>query len=272
MKVLQLFNTGGTPYVFSKELRSYGIESKVLVGVEKFSYDRLWLHLVPEQELVQVVIGYQDFRNSILLYARNYDIIHIHYFDELIPLVYGLGKKIVMTYHGTDIRGKWAEQEKIWELADKVTVTTKDLLEGAPKNVEYVPNPVDTKHFKMIRRPWDKRALYVKSRRGHNREAINEAIEKCKQKDLTLVIQDRKEEIYPYAVYPWVLGTYGYFFDIKQVGGIGEINKVMSLTGLQALSVGALVYHDGYWNKGLPVEHDVKNAVKKWIDIYGAIV
>ena len=89
------------------------------------------------------------FSTLVLQNIRNFDIVHIHGVDDFVYRVkkYYPRKPVVLHYHGTDIRGRWNIRQGHWRYADVILVSTLDLLEGAPKEVVYLPNPVDTDLF-----------------------------------------------------------------------------------------------------------------------------
>jgi glycosyltransferase involved in cell wall biosynthesis len=83
---------------------------------------------------------------KLLQYVPAYDRVHFHYSTALpfaldLPIWKILGKEIVMHFHGSDIRCKRLNPI-IKHLADKIYVSTPDLLQWAPC-AEWQPQPFD---------------------------------------------------------------------------------------------------------------------------------
>jgi glycosyltransferase involved in cell wall biosynthesis len=82
--------------------------------------------------------------------VKDYDLLHFHYSSGLpfgidFPLWRALQKKVVMHYHGTDIRNKgvpWLRSR----LAQRIFVSTPDLLEWS-KDATWIPNPLDLEMY-----------------------------------------------------------------------------------------------------------------------------
>jgi glycosyltransferase involved in cell wall biosynthesis len=157
------------------------IESKVLSSntIDKYGILKFYKDYVD-------IIDRPNFIEYCLAQAKSADIIHIHSVEQLvikIRKVFGNSKKIILHYHGTDIRGlknknnpnsstiqntktrtkSFAAKVKnrlrlmqigyyrslrteSQELADVILVSTPDLLSLLPK-AKYLPNPVDVDHF-----------------------------------------------------------------------------------------------------------------------------
>jgi glycosyltransferase involved in cell wall biosynthesis len=144
MKILHICNTAGVGSIIAKYMdRLFGTESlvvnrHVLDPYGFTTYGEIWS------------CSSKIFTLKCLLIAKRFDIIHIHYFDKIIPLLKLLYPKklVVMHYHGDDIRGKWGLKRKYWSKADVVIYSTLDLLDKeTPRTAIYMPNPVDTEIF-----------------------------------------------------------------------------------------------------------------------------
>ena len=166
MKILHVWNIAGVASILAK-YQAKLLRWKTWV-ITRRAYDRYGLTIYGEALNVSAKV----FKFKTLLMSRKYDIIHVHSLDEIIPILKLLypKKKVIIHYHGTDTRGKWKERKNYWEKADRVLVSTPDLLQGAPNHVIYLPNPVDTELFKPmpeLRRP--RTALYfIKHQEGEN--------------------------------------------------------------------------------------------------------
>jgi len=170
-------------------------------------------------------------------------------------------KKIVLHYHGTDIRGRWKEKRKYWSRADLIIVSTQDLLEGAPENAHYLPNPVDTELFKPIpelRRPGT--ALYMTSSEPKHQASQEWARRVAEKLILKLHIIDREKIMIPHRKLPLLLNRYEYFIDHRWV-------PALSKTALEALACGLKVVRwDEKIIQSLP-EHVVKELTKLYLTI-----
>lgn len=253
MKILHIWNTAGVASILAKFMdRIYGTESSVIYRrvFDKFG------HTV-YGELLDC--GSKEFVIRALLKSLKYDIIHIHSLDKIVPLVRILNphKPVVLHYHGSDIRGKWMIRRRFWNVPNvTILVSTPDLLDGAPKNVIYLPNPVDTDFFhpdpSIARKP--RSALAFRCYIDENK--VKQYAEKH---GLELTILERS---FPYLDMPKILNSFEFFIDKT------ELNS-LSKTGLEALACGTKVIRwDGEVVTQLPEEHKPENVVKKLYEIY----
>jgi len=177
VKVLHIWNPAGVASILAK-YQSKILNWKTWVITRKY-YDRYNVTIYGEAIKCRAF----TFKIKALIKALSFNIIHIHAFDEFIPLLKRLypSKKIVLHYHGSDIRGKWKERERFWKKADSILVSTPDLLEDAPQHVIYLPNPVDTELFKPMPKLRELRtALYfIKHQQGENIKWAIEVAKKC---------------------------------------------------------------------------------------------
>ena len=182
------------------------------------------------------------------------DIVHIHSLDTYVPMLSRV-KLTILHYHGSDIRGKWSQRSSCWEKARKVLVSTTDLLEGAPTNVTYLPNPVDTDF--LTPRPElrvDGTAVHLTA----NPQDIAWARSKAEEMDLCLTLLGRK---FRYENMASVLAPFEYLIDRTSV-------KSLSKTALEALACGLkVVAWDGNTVHELPQEHKPENVAKRLKDI-----
>lgn len=134
--------------------------------------------------------------------AKDYDLLHFHYSSGLpfgldFPLWRGLRKKVVMHYHGTDIRYKrepWLRSR----LAQRIIVSTPDLLEWL-KEAIWIPNPLNLKLYSsvgakypgaskdVVKRDDSVKILHAPSRRRlKGTEHVLRAIKKLKDKGYSI--------------------------------------------------------------------------------------
>ncbi len=209
------------------------------------------------------------FRLRFYLLARKFDIIHLHdrpYFLSNLKKLYPC-KKLIAHFHGSSIRGQWKEKEKIWKYADKIIVSTSDLLKDAPKDVLLLHNAVDTERFSPCKDQMLGKAL------TRSYGAINESIKAAHENDLTITFMP---DFVSYEDMPKLLGRYEYFIDIKRNPRGSELltrGGVLSMTGLQALACGSKVIDsDGKIYYHLPVEHTPKYAASILYEHYRDLI
>jgi glycosyltransferase involved in cell wall biosynthesis len=259
MKILHISNTAGVAGVIAKYMdRLFNARSMVVQRSNRVCfpvYGEVW------------DCGPKMFTLKCLLKARKFDIIHVHYFDKIIPYLRLLypRKPIVMHYHGDDIRGKWSLRRKYWSKADAVLYSTLELLdEETPQQAVYMPNPVDTEIFHPCSiEPKPKTAFHF----SYNADDV--AVEYARRYGLELTIYDKqKHGVIPHLKLPEVLCQYEYYVDVKRVSG-GKIGSALSKTGFEALACNLKVIRwDGEIMEGLPPENHPENVAKKIFDIY----
>jgi glycosyltransferase involved in cell wall biosynthesis len=263
MKVLNILDIAGVASILAKYIhRLYNIETKVITRAE----------LNPFNIPVYGDMYYGSaklFVVKAILLARKYDIIHIHDVDILIPLFKLLYRKpTIIHYHGGSIRGKWERRRKFWSKADVIIVSTKDLLEGAPDNAIYLPNPVDTEHFYYR----GSRKLGTAFHISYN--ADKEAKDIAKEFNLELTIHNRKENPINHTEMPFILSKYEYYIDIKRDYVTKKLLKgSLSKTALEALACGCkVITYNKSIVEGLPYEHKPQVITKRLFDIYSSLI
>jgi hypothetical protein len=232
LKVLHIYNTGGVASTLAKFMdKEFGTKSNVVSPRIADPY-----YLTVYGEIWNVSLNL--FKFAIVFKARNYDIIHCHstsgvalFLKRLFPR-----KTVILHYHGSDIRGKWSQQKKYWSRMDAVLVSTRDLLEGAPKGVLYLPNPVDTSIFRnfKLKRPFESITFSY----GADDLAKTLAI-KHNLKPPRFNTKFRKKYPIKYVDMPRTLNMYEYYVDVKKKDG--QVLEAMSKTGLEALACGCKV-------------------------------
>ncbi len=103
MKILHINDKAGVACILAKYQRLGGIESKVLSSntIDKFGILKFY------KDYVDLVDRF-NFAEYCLSEAKSADILHIHSGEQLVIKMrkaYGNSKKIILHYHGTDIRG-----------------------------------------------------------------------------------------------------------------------------------------------------------------------
>jgi glycosyltransferase involved in cell wall biosynthesis len=297
MRILHILDQAGVACILAKyQQQIRGYDSKVIMtsGDDKFGiYDfyKRWISNV----------SLKDIESKCIEEAELADVIHIHSrIDILFKLreKFGRSKKIVLHYHGTEIRGLKKQKlphrsdlsdfaikskiifrqirnkvlftkrlhHKAQKLADVVIVATPDLLQLVAKGI-YLPNPIDTDHFKPDAIPKDniKQALTIDTEVTD----IRWALDYCKKQGINLDIEihDRMKNPIMYSAMPDFLKSYEIYVDIRYVNK--KILENVSKTALEALACGLRVLdYKLKYRKGLPAEHDPKNIVYRLSTIY----
>jgi hypothetical protein len=204
---------------------------------------------------------------------------------------FGRSKKIILHYHGSEIRGSYQSVEglnlahasflkikmrvrkllrnrkhlKAQRLADAVIVSTPDLLQWVT-NCTYLPNPVDIDLFKPLTiYEKKKNALTIKTEVTDTRWAIDY----CNNNNINVDIEvyDRAQSPIMYADMPNFLRQYSMYVDIKYVNE--TVLEALSKTGLEALACGLKVLNYRLeYRQGLPIEHDPTRVVSILSKIY----
>jgi len=262
LRILHVLNTAGVASVIAKFMdERLGTFSSVIT---RKAHDRYGLTIYGETRSDSFWMFYL----KMVCEARKYDIVHLHDRDILIPPLKILypNKPIVLHYHGTKIRDSWKKREKYWKNADRLLVSTIDLLEGAPKNTIHLPNPVDTTIFKPD--CVDKRegeALYFK----YNADDIAGNI--ANKFGVSLTIHDKKTTPIEYKDMPEFLRRFKALIDVKRdvKGNILYPENTMSKTALEALACGLkVITYQGEMIERLPERNYPQNVANVVFHIY----
>jgi len=259
LKVLHIWNTAGVGSIIAKYMdKTFGTESWVIMRkrFDKFgltTYGECW------------DCGSKTFTLKALLEARKYDLIHVHDFDKIVPLLKRIYSKkpVVLHYHGSRIRGKAEERYKYYCNADFIIVSTPDLLETLP-DATYVPNPVDTEFFRQTNKHNDNSAVYIiKHQLGEDLEWARKMAEKY---GLNLSFRDRVKNPIPHVELPSFLNQFSYYIDRDYI-------KSLSKTALEALACGLKVidYKERIIHPPLPSLHRPEKVVNELYQIYQQI-
>lgn len=263
-------------------------------------YDKYGIGRFYNEHVINVTL--EEFVQRSLEAAQSADIVHVHSRSDMVVRLrneFGNSKKIILQYHGTDIRGikkqKLPHRSKLSDLAvrgifayrrvrdtllfkkrihshaqrltDAVIVSTPDLL-PLVNNAVYLPNPIDTDHFtadKIFSKVERERALTMDT------EAIDIglALNYCKQHNVNqeIDVYNRIKDPIMYKDMPAFLKKYGLYVDVRYVDG--KILENLSKTALEALACGLDVL-DYKLNRrhGLPDEYAPKNVTSRLESIY----
>jgi hypothetical protein len=296
MHILHVWDQAGVAYTLAKYQQLQGHEAKVImIG----NYNKYGINEYYKQYILNTAL--EEFTEKCIEKAKSADIIHIHSrIDILLKLrqKFGNSKKIILHYHGTDIRGlkkqKLPHRSQLSDLAirsimmyrrirdkvlfrkrmhikaqrmaDTVIVSTPDLLQLVAKGI-HLPNPVDTDHFKpdLISKNEQKEALTIDTEVTD----IQWALDYCKRHNISLNIEvyNRIKDPIIYKDMPDFLRRYKTYVDIRYVNK--TILQNLSKTALEALACGLKVLdYQLKYRQGLPREHDPINVISSLSTIY----
>lgn len=257
MKILHIWNIAGISSTLAKYQKQ--LQHHAIVIIREASNKMNFPHDI------NVRGSAKSFYFHAIKAAWRFDILHVHYCDKIVPILRRIypRKKVVLTYHGTDIRNKWREREKYWKHAHLVTVSTPDLIPGFD-GIQYTSIPIDREHYKRGQEFIPKSALFLWS--AHSQLALDLVQSESKKLGLNLIIQDYPGTRFQYNVYPRFLELFEYYFDVKEC--FGKINPAMSKTGLEMLAMGSKVFYLGKILTEFPEQHDALKVTETWIKLY----
>jgi hypothetical protein len=292
MRILHILDAAGVACIYSKYQEKQGHDASVIWN--KDVADKYGIYDFYKDYLINVT--FKEFTQTCLREAKDVDVIHVHgYIDILFELrkKFERQKKIILHYHGTDIRGlkkqvlphrsllsdtaiklKMLYRKKIGhgraqKLADAVCVSTPDLLPLVSNGI-HIPIPIDTEHFSPTRKSNGelKEAFTINSEVTN----IKLALDLCKKNQINLNIEviDRTKNPILYANIPDFIREYKTYIDIRYVNDI--VLKNLSSTALQSLACGlSVVDYKLEFRRGLPKEHDAANVASQLSKIYSEL-
>jgi glycosyltransferase involved in cell wall biosynthesis len=298
MRILHIWDQAGVAFVLAKYQRLQGHDSKAIMVRE---YDKYGIGKFYNQYAIDATL--QDFGKKSFDEAHSADILHVHSRSDLVFKFreeFGNSKRIILQYHGTDIRGikkqklphrsklsdlavrgiftyrrvrdailiKKRIHSKAQHLADAVIVSTPDLLPLVSKGI-HIPNPIDTDHFS----PDNISSLKLERMQALTIDTeatdMQLAISYCRKHDIKqdIDVYNRIRNPIMYGDMPAFLKKYGVYIDVRFVDG--KILENSSKTALEALACGLDVI-DYKLNRrhGLPVEYDPMNVTSRLETIY----
>jgi len=237
-------------------------------------------------------VSYAEFTDRCIREGESADVIHVHGFIDILFKLHKKfrKKKIILHYHGTDIRGlnrqelphrsqlsdtvirlkrlyrKKIGHSKAQKLADAVCVSTPDLL-PLVRNGIHIPIPIDTDHFK----PDSNSSLKLKEAFTINSEVTNIqwALDYCKKKGINLDVDviDRTKNPIMYKNIPDFIRGYKTYVDIRYVND--TVLENLSSTALQSLACGLKVLdYKLQFRQALPPQHNAVNVISQIFGIY----
>ena len=305
LKILHIHDQAGVACILAKYQRMNDIKSKVLSSntIDKYGILKFYKDYVD-------IIDRANFVEYCLAEAKSADIIHIHSVEQLVIKIrkaFGNSKKIILHYHGTDIRGLkninnqsffniqntktraksfgakvknrlrliqmgyyQPLQTESQKLANEILVSTPDLLLLLPQ-AKYLPNPIDVDHFSKDITNHNKgnnNALTIKTTSGD----IQKTLLYCNENNINLKIDvlDRTKTPILYEEIPNFLKKYDVYVDIRIVND--KILENFSKTALESLACGLKVLNYKLeYVYGLPDIHNPVNVTNELKNIYNKI-
>lgn len=139
MKILHIGDIAGVPTMLRSIDRNNSKKSEVVKTIpHNHNYDFDYFVPIHDKSLKSILNC-----GRLVFLQLKYD--ELHYHKHHIPfavdvfLMKLLGKRVIVHYHGTDIRGN--KVPLFHNLADRIYVSTLDLLKYAPKG-QWLPNPI----------------------------------------------------------------------------------------------------------------------------------
>ena len=293
MKILHLNDQAGVSCVLAKYQNKIGNDAKVIkVSDDKYGiyeYYRDYVQLVRQDEFI----------NKSLQEAKHYDIIHVHSLFGMIFYLrkkYGTSKKIILQYHGTDIRGvdnfeerkrqfnenllllvlkiiKNKKKNKIINriathrlaqiLSDSVLISQKDLSIYV-KNAKYIPIPIDLDHFYSHENPNRRKALLFKTEASNIKKTLETITNNF---NFSAEVHDRISNPIKYSKMPEFLNQYEMYVDIRFIKE--HLLEDLSTTSLQSLACGLKVITPQLKILStFPLQHDPTQIVDRLLKLY----
>jgi hypothetical protein len=265
MKILHVWDQAGVACVLAKHHRRMGHDVSIL---KRAGYDPFGISQFYGEPLLDM--DGKSFLKHAVKQAAGYDIVHVHTIYKVIPELRKKypDKRLVLQYHGSEVRGRQsdpfrAEAEKKSDAIIGSTQDLKDYVDG----IAYVPNPVDTEHFKPDGRLGDR--AFTISRSITDTKWMLDYL-KMNNVDLEVETVERSANPIPYAQVPDFLKQYGIYVDIRYIDGILLAN--LSKTGLESLACGlSVLNHKLEYVRELPEEHRPRAVAGSMLEIYNQL-
>lgn len=225
MKILHIGDVAGVPQNIAQAQRKQGYKSDIL------SYQK---HLFGyEADFCYPIVSRYPFDHikKFLIFSKfvsKYDVYHFHVrtllpkgIDSIIWKI--LQKRLIVHHHGSELR--FTGEKYIYsKFADKILVSTPDLLEWSP-NAIWLPNPIDTREYEFIEPNYQPHKLKIlhapSSRETKGTEFVLQAIYNLKKDgyDIEFVLLEnvsheevlRQIQLSDIIVDQLIFGWYGMF-------------------------------------------------------------
>jgi len=266
LRILHVWDQAGVACILAKHHRRLGHDIRIL---KRAGYDPFGISQFYGEQLINM--DGKSFLKLVAKEAENYDLVHVHSLYKIIPELKKKYRdtKIVLHYHGSEVRGKQADplRAEAEEKADAILGSTKDLQDYVD-NMTCIPNPVDTEHFTPGATPSNGKAFTIRTTRGDSQWVLDYL--KKNKIDLSVDVVDREANPIQYSEVPAFLKRYGTYVDIKYIDG--TLLEAMSKTGLESLACGLkVINHRLECVEGLPNEHRPEVAASSVMNVYSSL-
>ena len=269
VKVLHLIDIAGIASIISYYQNKHDVEKSNLFFHKKNDFSSTISNYYEGKSFKK----FKKLLFSSLSQKNNYDIIHIHSAEYLVPIFKIFGKKVVLHYHGTDIRKpkNSLDKKKIFcrSLADMIIYNAENML---PKIItfrdikkRYLPNPIDTALFRFTNNKKKRCISYIST--SLDKEKTIGAIQDVME---TEIIDPSNQQI-PYPMMTKLLSKYETYLDIRITPWEQTLDE-LSTTALQALACGCRVFHNQKFISDFPQKHDPKSVIEKLHSYYSEIL
>lgn len=266
MKILHVWDQAGVACILARHQRRQGHEVDIM---KRAGYDPFSIFAFYGEPLMDT--DGKSFINSVTKRAREFDVIHVHSLFKIIP---DMRKKykhktIILHYHGSEARRDVKEdiQLEAEDMADAVLGSTPDLEQYVGKRLKYIPNPVDTDHFKPREfSSLDDEKAFTFRTTGADTDWTVQYLRDSKI-EIPIDVIDRQANPVPYSDMPKMLTSYSVYVDLKYIGG--RLLLAPSKTALECLGCGLRVldYKLQYLDT-LPDEHRPESVSDHVLEMY----
>lgn len=155
MKILHIGNTAGIATQICKNMRKKGHKCDTMIFYPDTLNQGCDFNYSVSSRLIRLTPLFQLYRVARMLqHIKDYDIIHFHAFGGITfqmdyILWKPLGKKIVLHYHGSELR-RFKTESPFATLADMKYVSTPDLLQYCDKEAVWLPTPIDIMKYDYV--------------------------------------------------------------------------------------------------------------------------
>jgi hypothetical protein len=292
LRIIHVCDTAGIGSILSKYQTLAGHEAKVICSQELsdkygiYDFYRKFIELCPTDLFVQRLVDE----------CRAAEVVHVHSNIVLLRMLrtsLGPKKKIILHYHGTDIRGFKIQlphrsigsdglilskllyrkmlhgywHRKAQQQASLIFSSQKDLIKLVGSAI-HIPIAIDVDHFRHLpreRQKPQKNALTFKTEATDMGLVLDHL--KRNNIQVPLEVYDRTTRPIMYKDMPLFLGGFETYVDIRYVNG--KLLGDFSSTALQALACGLRVLdYNSKFQDALPREHEAQNVAAKVLDLY----
>jgi len=255
---LHVYDIAGVACILARWTRKAGHESQVINMYDPFGFCDFYCE--------ERIADEKAFVDRVLQAGKDYDILHVHTVYRILPRLAELRKPVIMHYHGSELAQSQGDPFREWceQFANKILVANEYLMKYHDR-AQWLPNPVDTKHFKPTQGDKKNASLMFDIPYIDYEKTLSELPHDIRG---NVVVANRLKRPVRYGDMPLLLNEYSNYIDIKYHRYQGLL-PALSKTGLEALSCGLSVLNwKKEWVKGLPGHHKPESVVSSLLDVY----